>query len=285
MAELWDIYDINKKKTGRTAERDVYQFKEGEYHIIVTGIIMNSKNEILISKRAEHKKFGLMWECNGGSVLAGETSLEGIIRELNEELGIKFSKKEAIFLKEIRRDKLPPDFKDLWLFRRDIDLKDIVFQDGESVDAKWVTIEELMRMYENKQIAPIINFGINEYNKALSLNQRESYNYIGNIVKVKIDRPLGSKHPKYGFVYPVNYGFVPNTISEDGEELDCYVLGVHQPIKNFEGKCIAVIHRNNDDDDKLIVVLEGENYTDEEIRKLTHFQEQYFESDIIRLEK
>ena len=114
MSELWDIYDINKKKIGRTAERDVYQFKEGEYHIVVTGIIINSKNEILISKRAEHKKFGLMWECSGGSILAGETSLEGIIRELKEELGIEFSKKEAIFLKEIRRDKLPPDFKDLW---------------------------------------------------------------------------------------------------------------------------------------------------------------------------
>ena len=91
MPELWDIYDKNKKKTGRVAERDKYQFKEGEYHIVVTGIIMNSKNEILISKRAEHKNFGLMWECNGGSILAGETSLEGVIRELN------FRKKRLFF--------------------------------------------------------------------------------------------------------------------------------------------------------------------------------------------
>lgn len=282
MSELWDIYDINKKKIGRTAERDVYQFKEGEYHIVVTGIIINSKNEILISKRAEHKKFGLMWECSGGSILAGETSLEGIIRELKEELGIEFSKKEAIFLKEIRRDKLPPDFKDLWLFRRDIDKREITFPDGESIDAKWVTIDEFVKMYENKEIVPTIDFGIEEYYKALSLKQIESYKYIGNIVQVKIDRPLNSKHPKYGFVYPVNYGFVPNTISEDGEELDCYVLGVNKMIESFEGKCIAVIHRTNDNDDKLIVVPEGKNYTDEEIRKLTNFQEQYFESEIIR---
>lgn len=282
MSELWDIYDINKKKIGRTAERDVYQFKEGEYHIVVTGIIINSKNEILISKRAEHKKFGLMWECSGGSILAGETSLEGIIRELKEELGIEFSKKEAIFLKEIRRDKLPPDFKDLWLFRRDIDKREITFPDGESIDAKWVTIDEFVKMYENKEIIPTIDFGIEEYYKALSLKQIESYKYIGNIVQVKIDRPLNSKHPKYGFVYPVNYGFVPNTISEDGEELDCYVLGVNKMIESFEGKCIAVIHRTNDNDDKLIVVPEGKNYTDEEIRKLTNFQEQYFESEIIR---
>lgn len=282
MAELWDIYDINKKKTGRTAERNVYQFKHGEYHIVVTGIIINSKNEILISKRAEHKRFGLLWECNGGSILAGETSLEGVIRELKEELGIKFSKKEALFLKEIRRDKTLPDFKDLWLFRRNIDIKEISFPDGESIDAKWVTIDEFMKMYENKEIVPTVDFGINEYNKALSLKQIESYNYIGNIVQVKIDRPLNSKHPKHGFVYQVNYGFVPNTISGDGEELDCYVLGIDEPIRNFKGRCIAVIHRLNDNDDKLIVVPEGKNYTDAEIRKLTNFQEQYFESEIIR---
>ena len=282
MAELWDIYDINRNKTGRTAQRGVDKLKSGEYHIVVTGIIMNSKNEILISKRAKNKKFGLMWECNGGSILAGETSLEGIIRELKEELGIEFSKKEAIFLKEIRRDKLPPDFKDLWLFRRNIDKKEITFPDGESIDAKWVTIDEFIKMYDNKEIVPTVDFGIDEYHKALSLKQIESYKYIGNTVKVKIDRPLNSKHPKHGFIYPVNYGFVPNTISGDGEELDCYVLGIDKAIGSFEGKCIAVIHRTNDNDDKLIVVPEGKNYADEEIRELTNFQEQYFESEIIR---
>lgn len=282
MAELWDIYDINKKKIGKTAERDIYQFKKGEYHIVVTGIIINSKKEILISKRAKHKKFGLMWECSGGSILAGETSLEGIIRELKEELGIEFSKKEAIFLKEIRRDKIPPDFKDLWLFRKDIDEREITFPDGEAIDAKWVTIDEFIKMYKNKEIVPTVDFGIDEYNKALTLKQRESYKYIGNTVKVKIDRPLNSKHPKHGFVYSVNYGFVPNTISGDGEELDCYVLGINKKLESFEGKCIAVIHRTNDNDDKLIIVEEGKNYTDEEIREFTNFQEQYFESEIIR---
>ena len=73
MGELWDIYDINRKKTGRTAERGVYQLKDGEYHLVVTAIIINSKDELLMSKRAEHKKHGLMWECCGGSVLKGET--------------------------------------------------------------------------------------------------------------------------------------------------------------------------------------------------------------------
>ena len=62
------------------AERGVYKFKKGEYHIVVTAIILNMENEILISKRADFKRYGEMWECNGGSVLAGETSLEGMLR-------------------------------------------------------------------------------------------------------------------------------------------------------------------------------------------------------------
>ena len=282
MNELWDIYDTNKNKTGRTAERDVYKFKEGEYHIVVTGIIMNSNNEILITQRAPHKKFGLMWECNGGSILAGETSLEGIIRELKEELGIQFTKKEAIFLKEIKRERTPQDLKDIWVFRKDINEKEITFPDGEAIAYKWVTIDEFINMYNKKEIVPTVDFGLEDYNVALAIKQREAYNYIGNTVKVQIDRPLNSNHPKHGFTYPVNYGHIPNTISGDGEEIDAYILGANEPLELFEGECIAVIHRTNDDDDKLIVVPKGKTYTDKEIRELTNFQEQYFESEIIR---
>ena len=101
MGEFWDIYDENRKKTGRFAERDVYKLKKGEYHIVVTAIIINSKNEILITKRAPQKSFALMWELTGGSVKKGETSLEGIIREVNEEIGINFSKKESLLIKKL----------------------------------------------------------------------------------------------------------------------------------------------------------------------------------------
>ena len=167
MGELWDIYDRNKKKTGRTAERGVDQLKEGEYHIVVTGIIINSKNEILISKRAEYKKHGGMWECNGGSILKGETSLEGILRELKEELGIQFSEKEAIFLKEIRRDKTPPDFKDIGVFKRDVEEAEITFPDGESTEYKWVSIEQFMDMFNQKEIVPTIDIGEKELREAV----------------------------------------------------------------------------------------------------------------------
>ena len=84
------------------------------------------------------------------------------------------------------------------------------------------------------------------------------------------------------YIVPVNYGYVPNTISGDGEELDCYLLGIFEPVDEFEGKCIAIIHRLDDNDDKLMVMEYGRNYSDEQIRALTEFQEQYFESIIIR---
>lgn len=109
-----------------------------------------------------------------------------------------------------------------------------------------------------------------------------SREYLGKIVEVKMDRVMGSKHPKHGFIYPVNYGYIPNTISGDGEELDAYVLGVFEPVENFKGKVIAIIHRINDNDDKLVVVPENKNYTDQQIRALTEFQEQWFESEIVR---
>lgn len=110
----------------------------------------------------------------------------------------------------------------------------------------------------------------------------DSIKYLNKTVTVKIDRPLGSKHPDRDLIYEINYGYVPNTISGDGEELDCYVLGVDKPLDSFTGKCIAIIHRINDNDDKLIIVPEGMNFTNKEIRNLTNFQEKYFKSIIIR---
>lgn len=106
--------------------------------------------------------------------------------------------------------------------------------------------------------------------------------YLNKSIKIKIDRPLGSKHPKHGFIYPLNYGYVPNTTSGDGEELDAYLLGVFEPVSEYMGKCIAIIHRTNDDDDKLVIVPEGKYYADDAIDALIEFQEQYFEHIIIR---
>ena len=104
--------------------------------------------------------------------------------------------------------------------------------------------------------------------------------YLGQIVTVTIDRPLGSAHPRHGYTYPINYGFVPGTISGDGKEVDAYVLGVSEPLTTFTGTCIAIIHRTNDDDDKLILVPEQATIDEQAIRQQTYFQEQFFSSEI-----
>jgi len=107
--------------------------------------------------------------------------------------------------------------------------------------------------------------------------------FLRKIIKIKIDRPIGSKHPKHGFVYEVNYGFIPGTKAPDGEEIDAYLLGVDEPVKEFTGKCIAVIHRKDDDDDKLVIVPENfREISDEEISKSVNFQEKWFDAIVSR---
>lgn len=106
--------------------------------------------------------------------------------------------------------------------------------------------------------------------------------YLGKTVEVMIDRPIGSKHPEHGFVYEVNYGFVPETQAPDGEEVDVYYLGVDEPFTLDEGRCIAIIHRKDDDDDKLVVVPGEIEMSDEEIMNAVQFQEKWFDSEVIR---
>ena len=104
---------------------------------------------------------------------------------------------------------------------------------------------------------------------------------LGNIVKVIIDRPLGSCHPKHkDIIYPVNYGYIPGVIAPDDEEQDAYILGVNEPVTEFVGKVIAVIHRLNDIEDKWVVAPEGRFFTKEEIANSVAFQEKFFDIEI-----
>ena len=105
---------------------------------------------------------------------------------------------------------------------------------------------------------------------------------LGRVVTVKIDRPMGSRHPISRFLYLVNYGYVPGVIAPDGEELDAYLLGVDQPVECAEGVVVAVMHRRDDDDDKLVVVPEGVTLNDAEIVAAVAFQEQFFASELLR---
>ena len=104
---------------------------------------------------------------------------------------------------------------------------------------------------------------------------------IGTIVKVTVDRPLGSYHPKHkNLYYPINYGYIEGVIAPDGEEQDAYILGVDVPVKEFVGKIIAVIHRNNDVEEKWVVAPEDASFTVDEIMEQVRFQEQYFDIEV-----
>ena len=105
---------------------------------------------------------------------------------------------------------------------------------------------------------------------------------IGKVVKVIVDRPLGSYHPTHKDIYyPINYGYIEGIIAPDGEEQDAYILGVHTPVKEFVGKVIAVIHREDDIEEKWVVAPEDMNFSKEEIMEQVRFQEQYFQTEII----
>lgn len=104
---------------------------------------------------------------------------------------------------------------------------------------------------------------------------------IGKMVKVTVDRPLGSYHPKHkDLYYPVNYGYIEGIIAPDGEEQDAYILGIDCPVKEFTGKVIAIIHRYDDVEEKWVVAPENTSFTKEEIIEQVNFQEQYFKSEI-----
>ena len=105
---------------------------------------------------------------------------------------------------------------------------------------------------------------------------------LGKTVKVIVDRPLGTYHPKHkDLYYPINYGYIEGVIAPDGEEQDAYILGVNEPVSKFEGKIIAIIIRLDDVEEKWVVVPENMTFTKDEITSQVQFQEKYFKTEII----
>ncbi len=153
--ELWDIYDAERRRTGRFIERG-QKLGEGEYHLVVQAWIRNSRGEWLISRRCPTKPLPLKWEATGGSVLAGEDSLTGALREVKEELGVTLDPAGARLISSTRADRerwSNPGFLDVWLFSHDCELSDVTLQEGETCGAKWVSTEELAEMEKRGELA------------------------------------------------------------------------------------------------------------------------------------
>lgn len=110
--------------------------------------------------------------------------------------------------------------------------------------------------------------------------------YLGTAVHIEMDRPVGYVHKKenYTLVYPINYGYIPNVFGGDGEELDVYLLGVNEPVKEFTARIIGAACRKNDSEDKLIAAPFGMSFTKEEIARAVDFQEKWYDTQIITAE-
>lgn len=111
--------------------------------------------------------------------------------------------------------------------------------------------------------------------------------YLGKTVRIKIDRPIGYVHKKPGktLVYPINYGYIPGVLGGDGEEFDVYLLGVDEPVEEFEGRIIGIVYRQNDVEDKLIMAPAGAAFDKKTIEKQIDFQEKYYITSVEALDK
>lgn len=157
MAELWDIYDADRNLTGRTVERGQVM-NDDEYHLVVQIWIRNCRNEWLISKRSAGKSHPFKWEPTGGAVLAGETSLQGALREVGEELGVELSPDAGWLFASFKREKPSwenPGFLDVWVFEAEVEIESIRLQEDETCDAKWATEEEILQMIEKDEFIPM----------------------------------------------------------------------------------------------------------------------------------
>ena len=106
--------------------------------------------------------------------------------------------------------------------------------------------------------------------------------YLGKTVPIGIDRPIGYVHRKgeKTLVYPINYGYIPDVLGGDGEELDVFLLGVDHPVETYTGRIIGIVYRADDVEDKLIMAPEGVTFTVEEMTAAVHFQEKYYQSRV-----
>lgn len=145
--ELWDLLDENRQKTGRTIERGK-PLTQGQYHLVVFAMILNKNGDLLITRRSEQKTFPLHWEITGGAAVSGDDSESAVLREINEEVGLKFEMGNGQL---VRRFKNPSGFSyfgDIWLFESDFSLADLSLQEEEVCDAKMVSYPELLSIMD-----------------------------------------------------------------------------------------------------------------------------------------
>ena len=158
--EIIDLYNKNKEKLGKTFVRKQDKLLEDEYYLLEQAWILNSENKILLTRRNLNKSYGGMWEATAGHVKSGEKDLEGIQREVHEELGLNIEKTEFKFIKSLIRKQA---ILDVWVVRKDINLKDLKLKNDEVTGAKFVSISEFKEMLNNNEIVENLTYFIDIY--------------------------------------------------------------------------------------------------------------------------
>lgn len=145
--ELWDIYDKNKKPTGRTMKRNDWHLKDGEYHLTVLGVVAREDGTFLITKRVMTKAWAPgWWEVSGGAAQAGEASYDAVLREVKEETGLDVSNAQGGYLFTYKREN-PGEgdnyFVDVYRFVMDISDEDLKLQTEETDGYMFATKEQI----------------------------------------------------------------------------------------------------------------------------------------------
>ena len=146
--EMWDIYDSNKQLTGRTMKKNDWILKDDEYHLTVLGIVRNKDGRYLITKRVMTKAWAPgWWEVSGGACQAGETSLEAVRREVNEETGLDTSGAGTFLFDYHRENPGEGDnyFVDIYRFDLDFDESDIHIQEEEAAGYMLATLDDIKK--------------------------------------------------------------------------------------------------------------------------------------------
>ncbi|MBO4899746.1 MAG: NUDIX domain-containing protein [Lachnospiraceae bacterium] len=297
MAEIWDVYTIDRKLTGKKCIRgEQGNLAEDEFHLWVMVWIKNPRTgKYLVSQRAADKDTDpLKWETVAGHSVSGDTSVDAAVREAYEEVGIRLDPKDATIL----ATKVATSYdgqrhnwiRDSFYFET-TDEPDLDKAPTEEViQTKWLTFAEIREMYERGDCC--MNMG-DLYGFELNPVPADRYgDIIGQTVKGVIDRPMGTYHPRHpNLYYPVNYGYVTGVTGGDGKEQDIYLLGVTEPVNEFTGKVIAVYHRYDDNETKWVVLPCDENGNissdieipdNDEIYGRIAFQEQFFSGILVR---
>lgn len=259
------------------------QCDNGIINIRVGAIIQKDGKLLMVGRKGNDYLFSV-----GGRIKFGETAEQAVVREVLEETGARLEIDRLGFVHEnyylgnaklgIKQSIYEIAFFFYMKVPKDFEPKSNLFTDnGRKEYLEWISLDDKRKIY------PVffkteLKEPVNEVRHFVT-DER----VIGSMVKVTIDRPLGSRHPKHSdIIYPINYGYIDGVIAPDGEDQDAYVLGVSGALKEFTGKVIAIIHRNDDVEEKWVVAPDGTDFTDEEIEEQVRFQEQYFDHYIKR---